>query len=135
MTATRKIQGGGRRLSMAALATLAATVVAAGVVAPAAQAASYTYANAISTAEGVARDSGIQAVISGGTAKLSVTFGQSWIVTYRPAPGYSEIGFAVGDNPQVVRLGHQDANNVHSKCYWSFPSVGGTAELTCTYTN
>lgn len=98
---------------------------------PAAQAATYTYADARSTPENQARSSVSYATISGGQAWASLGLGTTTLITYYPAPGYSEVGYANGSNPVKVNLGHAAAPNARSKCFWSYGGVGGNVDLTC----
>lgn len=99
---------------------------------PAAQAATYTYADARSTPENQARSSVSYATISGGQAWASIGLGTTTLITYYPAPGYSEVGYAKGSNPVKVNLGHESAPNARSKCFWSYGGVGGNVDLTCS---
>lgn len=98
---------------------------------PAAQAATYTYADAKSTPENQARTGGPYATVSGGQAWTLLGLGITAIITYYPAPGYREVGYADGNNPVKVNLSHARESNARSKCYWNFYNVGGTADLTC----
>lgn len=99
---------------------------------PAAQAATYTYANAVSTPEGQARSSGQRASIVGGSAEIRLGLGKVAIVTYYDYPGYDQVGFSETDAGSVARTSHARYSNAFSKCYWRAGGVGGSAALTCT---
>lgn len=103
-----------------------------GVGAPTVQAATYTYANSISTPAGVIRDSGFRASVSGGNSTALLGLGQNVIVSYFAYPGYKEVGYASGDNPHVTYLFHARYSSLQSKCYWWYEGVGGNAPLTCS---
>ncbi|WP_422770227.1 hypothetical protein ACN28C_26415 [Plantactinospora sp. WMMC1484] len=98
---------------------------------PAAQAASYKYADSIDTAEGQPRYSGLRSSITGGQVAATLGVGTSTVITYYDYPGYSEVGYASGPNPYIVTLTHQPYSTLHSKCYWEAYGVGGSTEIDC----
>ncbi len=124
-----------RKIASIGAIALALSVVGVGLGASAAQARDITYVNAQMVPGDTARDSGMRARITGGTAATDLGLGITRLITYYPAPGYREVGSASGDNPFDVRLTHLAATTAHSKCFWSFGSVGGEAEMTCSYKN
>lgn len=114
------------------LGIVGALVIASlGLAVPAAQAATYTYANAISTPENQARISPSYSSVRGGQAWASIGHGTTTLITFYPAPGYREVGYADGNNPVKVNLGHVAEPNAKSKCYWSYYGVGGNVDMTC----
>lgn len=127
MTRTRSTQKLVTRLGIVG----ALVIGSLGLAVPAAQAATYTYANAVSTPENQARTSPTYSSIRGGQAWASVGLGTTTLITFYPAPGYSEVGYANGSNPVKVGLSHQAAPNSKSKCYWSYYGVGGDVDMTC----
>jgi hypothetical protein len=120
-----------KRIGQVVIVSMWATVLLV-IAVPAANAASFKYASNVSTPEYQARYSGQRSSVTGG--KVSVALGVAatqTIITYYPAPGYSEVGHASGAAPHDVYLWHQRARNSRSKCYWSWNSVGGSADLNC----
>lgn len=95
------------------------------------QAADIVYANNMKTASGVERTSSSFSSLVGGSSNVNVGVGQHGVVTYRPAPGYVEIGRVESTGGNQTFLSHVRAQNVRSKCSW-WISVGGEAELTCS---
>lgn len=121
--------------SLGLVGLAAAICVGAAITAPAAQAASVTYANDQLTSHGVARTSNQLPSIVGGTARVSIGFGWTSVETFSPAPGYTTYGYGSGDSPATVRMTHLRASNAYSKCLWFYSnSIGGEASLTCTAT-
>lgn len=118
------------------LSVLTALVVGVVIVAPlfprVSYAASYKYADDISTAEFQVRDSGIASSITGGRMRviLGIAVTQN-IITYYPAPGYQEVMRASGQAPMDVYMSHERAYYARSQCYWGFGGVGGTASVNC----
>jgi hypothetical protein len=111
------------------------------IVAPSASAASYTYANAVSTAENAYHYSGARSLINGGSAETE-TFAPgglvpiAYIETYSPEPGYQTHGFASGGTR--ASMTHEAKSNVHSKCRWDWPWAGGdigNLDFTCIATS
>jgi len=99
---------------------------------PVAQAATYTYANGVSTPEGQPRTSGLRSSVTGGSASVQLGIGSVAVVTYYDYPGYSQVGFASSDSGSTASMTHARHTNAHSKCYWSAHNVGGSAKLTCS---
>jgi len=116
-------------MSLMAAASLIAT--------PLAEAASYTYANNVLTAENQIRSSGLRSLIGGGSAVLqpySADGGGTdlYLESYRPAPGYQIIMTAKGGSS--VSMSHAASTNAHQKCRWDWPWWSGdigTLRLTC----
>ncbi|MBQ1051934.1 hypothetical protein KBX50_26175 [Micromonospora sp. C51] len=102
-----------------------------GIAIPAANAASFKYADDIDTAEGRPRYSGLRSTIAGGKVAATVGVGTSTIISYYDYPGYDEVGYASGPNPYVVTLTHQSYSTLQSKCYWEASGVGGSTEINC----
>lgn len=120
---------------MVIVAVIIATVVALlSVAVTAAQAATYTYANDISTPEAQPRDSGQRASIAGGSASVTLGFGTVTIKTYYPAPGYTTIAQVTSEASGTARVSHAKQTNARSQCYWNWQNVGGSAKLTCSIT-
>lgn len=111
---------------LAVLAVLSALSL---IVMPLAQAAVYTYANNIVTAENQVRYSGTRPSIAGGTARVEPWSAdgagtQLKIESYWPAPGYQKIMSAVGGTS--VNMNHYPAStNASQKCYWNWPFAPG----------
>lgn len=104
--------------------------------APLAQAAAYTYANNISTAENQIRSTSPR-TIKGGTASLQ-SFAVDgagtvlYVESYYPAPGYRTLG--LGSGRDSVNLTHQQATGAYQKCRWDWPWDGGNIgnlKMTC----
>lgn len=112
-------------------ATSVGAVLLAALAVPSAQAATYTYANALSTPMGAEPASGTLSSITGGTAEVALGFGSVTIATFYPAPGYSEVARGTSSASSVARISHDRANNAQSKCSWRWENVGGNADLTC----
>ncbi len=95
---------------------------------PAAQAASYTYANSVNTSEGQVRQSNLRANLNGG-GSATYTYATSHIVSFNPAPGYREYGHSYAGGS--VTMTHANVTNAYSKCYWYFNGNGGSTSMTC----
>jgi hypothetical protein len=121
-----------RKLGIGLAAAAAFSIGVLGIAAPAAQAATFTYADGISTPENQAHNSGSRATISGGEAWTTLGLGTTTLIIFYPAPGYNEVGFANGSNPARVGLSHDTYMNAQSKCYWHANNVGGNADITCS---
>lgn len=98
-------------------------------VGPAAQAASYRYANDVVTPNGQARYSGLRAQLNGGKIEANVWVGTVVVISYNPAPGYVQHGSASAH--KQVTLSHSMRTNAYSRCYWTIPGSGGEARLSC----
>lgn len=104
--------------------------------APIAQAAVYTYANNVSTAENQIRSTGPR-TISGGTASLEAFSSDGagtvlYVESYYPAPGYRTLG--LGSGGSSVNLAHQQATSAYQKCRWDWPWASGgigSLKMTC----
>lgn len=112
------------------IATLVLAFTALVSLTPAAQGASFTYANAIMTPENQARYSGLRTNVTGGFADVNIAIGTVTIVSYKESPGYREIAKATSYAAQPARLSHQATGNSYSRCFWTANS-GGSARLTC----
>jgi hypothetical protein len=132
VTWLRRQRGAARTVLVAS--GLAACVALVG--APIAQAAAYTYANNISTAENQSRSTGPR-TIKGGTASLQ-SFAVDgagtvlYVESYYPAPGYRTLG--LGSGRDSVNLIHQQATGAYQKCRWDWPWDGGnigSLKMTC----
>ncbi len=106
-----------------------------GVVAPAANASSYTYAQAELTPERQSRYSGLRSTISGAEAYTILGVGTTTVQTYYGYPGYSVVGFATSNNPSTVTFYHLRKSNLYGSCFWSYYGVGGYAKITCSVKN
>jgi len=97
------------------------------------QAASYTYANAVTTQAGHERFSGLRSVVAGGTAQVNLTIGYNRIFTYYAPPGQRTLYSTKSDSGAPANMHHPDVTNAHSKCSWSMADGGpGTGDITCT---
>ena len=124
-----------RAMRNASSAGLIAVLMALCIAVPAAQAAEYTYANKQMTASGTARDSGSKPVIRGSSAQSDVAVGEVRTTIYHPYPGYREVSSVTVSYGGVARTSYPaGATNAHSKCVW-YVNVGGSAALTCKYSN
>lgn len=145
MNATQRRDGTRKRLSWPhsksgalrpALVALSLTACLALIGAPLAQAAVYTYANNVSTAENQVRSTGPR-TIRGGTASLQPFSADGagtvlYVESYYPAPGYSTIGLGAGGSS--VNMTHQQATSAYQKCRWDWPWAGGdigNLKMTC----
>lgn len=111
---------------MAALA-----LVFGGIALPAANASSYKYANSVATANGTPRYSGYRASITGGKVVVHCCGGSVTVITYHPAPGYSQVASATTGMPYAAYMSHRRERSAHSKCYWQWGSVTGKLDLNC----
>lgn len=109
----------------------ALTVIVSSIAIPAANAASHKYAKAVPTSNGTPRYSGYRASITGGKAVVRTGGGTVTVITYHPAPGYSEVASATTGSPYAATLSHRREKSAHSKCYWMWGSVGGKLDLNC----
>lgn len=119
------------KMTIAAAAVVALAFVLLSIAIPAAHAATYTYANGVSTPEAQPRDSGQRASITGGTASVQLGGGTVTIKTYYPAPGYTTVAQVTSDAGGTARVSHAKQSNARSQCYWNWQNVGGSAKLTC----
>jgi len=119
-------------LSGRIVAVVFASVAAISIAIPAANAATYTYANNVPTAEGVERDSGMRTSITGGSAAVTLGIGTRSIATYYPAPGYTTVAYASSAAPNPTVISHKRVSNARSKCSWHLNGLGGhSPKLTC----
>lgn len=129
----RRPRKSGRSL---ALVVTGALGVASVIAAPLAQAASYTYANNVSTAENQVRDSGVRSSIRGGNGTLQSFSADGagtimYMETYLPAPGYRTI--MIGEGGSSVNMSHAATSSAAQKCRWDWPWAGGNiGSLTMT---
>lgn len=122
-----------RRSILRALGLLVALVsVCSGIAVPAAHAASYMYANNISTPEAQPRYSGLRPIVSGGSAIVLLGVGSSVHISYYDYPGYTQLGFAKANAPLPATINHAAFSNAFAQCYWTLNGVGGSADLRCT---
>lgn len=102
---------------------------------PTAQAATYTYASARPTSEGVNVYSGVRSSITGGSAFVNLGLAVVRLEDYYPAPGYMLIHSATSTPGGSISFQHQRQYNASSLCRWSVGGYGGDpAELTCRVT-
>jgi hypothetical protein len=114
---------------LALLAALSIALVAIGI--PAAQAATYTYANNLNTSESQQRYSGLRTSISRATAQTQLGIGTVTVQNYYSYPGYSVVGYASTNNPYIASISHVRKTNLYSKCHWSAGGAGGETKITC----
>lgn len=108
----------------------ALSIVGIAVVAPAANAATYTYANEVMVDSNQAVSSGSRPSLTGGSAYVSVGVGNILIEDYYGYPGYTLLSQNVAPAGSIVSTSHKRSSNALSKCIW-WVSVGGYADLTC----
>lgn len=96
-------------------------------------AATFEYVSGASVTNGVSRSTGPKPRMTGGSAYTVLGFGTTTIITYRPAPGYVEIGSATTNNPHEAYISHGSASNASSKCYWYNSSVDLAAKAEMMY--
>lgn len=105
--------------------------------APIAQAATYTYANNISTPELQRRESGQRTAIAGGEAWTEPWGADGagatvFITTYYPYPGYRTVATFSGGGE--VRGTHPNSSNARQQCWWDFEYSNtsiGNLKMTC----
>lgn len=125
------------KLRRGSRAGLFATILAVAclVAVPTAQAATYTYASARPTTEGVNVYSGVRSSITGGSAFVNLGLAVVRLENYYPAPGYMLIHSATSTPGGSISFQHQRQYNASSLCRWTVGGHGGDpAELTCRIT-
>lgn len=101
---------------------------------PLAQAATYTYANTSTAANGQVCQSGIKPSLSGGSVHTSLGIGEQTIKTFRAHPGYKVLSQATSSTSSVTRINHPRYKNVSSSCNDFIPHVKlgtGAASIVC----
>lgn len=129
VTKVNKIRNLCVRVGAAFLVPLLAIVA----IAPAAEAASVTYANNLPTDEGVWRSSSVATIVGGTAGVVGTKLGTVKIQTYYSFPGFMIFASATGGPPGLIYLSHAPATNSLSRCQWYVNGGGIPLPLTCTY--
>lgn len=101
---------------------------------PLAQAATYTYVNTSTAANGQVFQSGTKPSLTGGSVNTSLGVGEQTIKTYRAHPGYKVLSQATSSTSSVTRISHPRYKNVSSSCNYFIPHVKlgtGRASMVC----
>ena len=111
-------------------AVSALTVVGVAIGAPAANAATYTYASHKRVDSNQVITTGARSSLTGGSVEVSVGIGNLLISSYYGYPGFSVVNENIVPAGSTGRISHKKVAGASSKCIW-WVSVGGYSYVTC----